>query len=180
MEFGHPIKETIGIAVTAARYGIAEVMAHHVRDDGPIGSDLAIFIAADIADGVVLRYYEMDTPLRRIADGVVDHISVARVAAEVAKSNPSARPYTAFLAARATAVGGLNAVHLATTGEATKGNNHQRSTNLTMAAFALAAASRNKPLTHLTGVVATGVALATLSAHFRKLGQRHDGMLRYL
>ncbi len=172
--------EAIGVGVTAARYGLAEKMARHVRDDKPIGLDMTELIMADVLDGEILRKFDMDTPARRVADGVVDHLSMIRVVGEVAKKYPDSRLYIGILAARAALVGGLGAYHLAQTGEITKGNGKQRITNLATAAFALAAVTGNKKLTHITGAIASGVAVATVPAYFKGLGRLHDGEFRQL
>ena len=120
--------EIPGLILTAARYGMAELMAEKVRDDKQIGLDLAAFVVADIADGAILRKFDMDTPVRRVADGIVDHLSVARVVYEIAKKHPEARPHIGVLAARALAVGVLNYVHLARTGDVTKGRSKHKAT----------------------------------------------------
>lgn len=172
--------ELVGVAVTSLRLGIAEHMAGQVAEEKSIVSSMASFVAADILDGAILRKYDMDTPIRRIADGVVDHLSVGRVMIEVARNNSSARPYIGILATRAAIVGSLNAVHLARTGEVTKGRHKQKATNLATAAFGIAAASGNKPLTHITGLFASVIAVSTAAHHFRGLGKRRDGVYREL
>lgn len=172
--------EVAGVAVTSLRLGIAEHMAQRVSHHESIASGMAVFVASDILDGVILRKHDMDTPLRRIADGVVDHISVGRVMIEVARNNPQARPYIGLLATRAVLVGGLNALHLTQTGEVTKGKYKQKATNIAMAAFGVVAASGNKPLTHITGLLASAVAISTAPHHFRELGKSHDGDYREL
>lgn len=170
-------KEIPGIALTAARYGMAERMARKVSTDKPVAGDLAGFIAADILDGVVLRTFNADTPLRRIADGVVDHLSMIRVGYEAAKKNPDARPYLGIIAARAALVGGANALHLAKIGEVTKGQSKQRAANLATAAFGLIAMTGNKKATHIAGIAAAGVNLITALPHMRNIGKIHkDGM----
>lgn len=90
-------KEISGLIVTGARYGIAERIARKVRDDEPVTANLAGFVAADIADGAILRKFDADTPLRRVADGVVDHLSIARVSYEAAKKHPASRFISVFL-----------------------------------------------------------------------------------
>lgn len=173
------IEEAPGLALTSARYLLAENMARKIHNSRPFLADMALFIASDIADGAILRQFDMDTPIRRVADGVVDHASIARVAYEVAAQNPSARPYISILAGRAAMVGALNAVHLLTTGEVTKGQWNQKATNLATAAFALVASSGSKKATHIAGAVASGIALYTSRAHVRDMGvQHHDGIRR--
>ena len=174
------VGEAFGIALTGARYLLAERMARHVKDDKPVALDMALIVAADIFDGVLLRKFDLDTPKRRIADGIVDHLTVARVMTEVAKKNDISRPYIGILATRAAVVGALNAEHMRRTGEVTKGQFNQKATNLAMAAFGLAAATGNKRLTHLTGGIASGVAVATAFAHTKGLGEHHDGGIRKL
>lgn len=174
------VSEALGIALTGARYLLAERMAKHVKNDELVALDMAMIVVADIFDGVLLRKFDLDTPNRRLADGIVDHMTVARVASEVAKKNEASRPYIGILAARAAVVGALNAEHLRRTGEVTKGQVNQKATNLAMAAFGLAAASGNKRLTHLTGGIASGVAVATAFAHTKGLGENHPGGIRKL
>ncbi len=175
----HITKEIPGLVITAARYGMAERMARQVRNDTPIPPMLA-FIAADILDGEILRAFNADTPARRIADGVVDHASAARIAYEIGKKYPASRAYIGILAARAAVVGALNLAHLASTGEVTKGRWNQKSTNLAMAAFALTATSGNKRATHITGLIASGIAITTVGAHFKSLGKKHAKGIREL
>ena len=173
-------KEIPGIMLTAVRYGMAEHMAHKVRDGKPVVLDMAAFIAADVADGAILRQFDMDTPIRRIADGVVDHVSVARVAYETWQNSPNSRPYIGVLATRAALVGGLNALHMALTGEVTKGRANQRATNLATAAFNLAASSGNRNATHIAGIVASGIAVGTAFSHLKDLGKKHASGIREL
>lgn len=180
MDKRNATSEIPGIILTAARYGMAEHMAKKVRNDEQIGLGLAAFVIADIADGAILRRFDMDTPIRRVTDGVVDHLSVARVAYETAKKHPAALPYIEALAARAVAVGVLNSIHLARTGEVTKGRNKQKATNLATAAFSLVALTGNKKATRIAGVVASGIALTTATSHIKELGKHHESGIREL
>lgn len=173
-------KEIIGVGVTAARYGMAEWIARRVRDDKPIGVPLAAFVAADVLDGVVLRKFDMDTPVRRVADGVIDHASVARVAFEVGKKNPESRKYIGLLALRAAGVGIANGLHLLKTGEVTKGNLRQKSTNIASAAFAVVAATNNKEATEIAGAAASVIAVGTAPKHLKGIGRRGPGSIREL
>ena len=169
-------KEIPGLVLTAARYGMATRMARKVRNDEPIGADMVALIAADVADGVVFRRFDMDTPLRRVADGVVDHLSVARVAYETWQKSSTARSYIGVLAARAALVGGANLLQ----GEITRGGTSQRATHLAAAAFALAAHSDNRDITHLTGTIASGIAVGTAVLHFKDIGKSHPSGIRKL
>lgn len=141
---------------------------------------MAAFVAADVLDGVILRKFDADTPTRRVADGIVDHLSVARVGYEVAKTNPESRPYLAVLAARAVAVGGLNLAHLVKTGEVTKGQTNQKATNLATAAFATLSANEGSIATHISGGIASVIALSTITPHFKELGEQHSEGIRKL
>lgn len=172
--------EGFGIALTGARYLLAERVARKVRDDKPIALDMAVLIAADVFDGVLLRKFGLDTPKRRVVDGIVDHLSVARVMGELAKKNETARPYIGILAARAAVVGALNAEHWRRTGEVTKGGWNQKSTNLAMAAFGMIANKGNDTLTHIAGGIASGVAIGTALAHTNDLGVAHEAGIRKL
>lgn len=173
-------KEIPGLVLTGARYLLAENMAHRVKERKPIYAQMATFVIADILDGVILRKFNADTPLRRVADGVVDHMSIARVSYEIGKVNPVAAPYIATLAARASAVGALNGLHLLKTGEVTKGQNNQKATNLATAAFMSMSAGGNETLTHTSGGIMSTIGLATVPAHLRGLGQQHEGGIRKL
>lgn len=173
-------REIIGVGVTAARYGMAEWIARRVHDNKPIGVPLAAFMATDVLDGVVLRKFDMDSPVRRVADGVIDHASVARVAFEVGKKNPESRKYIGLLALRAAGVGIANGLHLLKTGEVTKGNMRQKSTNIASAAFAIVAAHDNKEATEIAGAAASVVAIGTAPKHFRGIGKKGSGSIREL
>ncbi|NCU41069.1 hypothetical protein EOL73_04945 [Candidatus Saccharibacteria bacterium] len=174
------IKEIPGLVLTGARYAMAESIARKVRNDEPIVGDLAAFMAADVLDGAILRKFNADTPIRRVADGAVDHLSMARAAYETAKKNPDSKTYIGVIAARAVLVGGANALHLSITGEVTKGQNKQRIANLSTAAFALVALTGNKKATHTAGVVSTGIALVTALPHFKGIGNRNESGIRKL
>lgn len=172
-------KQLFGVGLTTARLGIAEHMARRVRGGDSIDAAMAAFVVSDIADGAILRKFDADTRTRRVADGVIDHMSEIRVAAEVAKKYPETRRYIGVLATRAAIVGGMNLFHLIKTGEATKGNKYQRATSLA-AAFALTAVRGNKRATKVAGLVATGVAIGTGIMHLKGLGKQHNGATREL
>lgn len=172
--------ESIGIALTCARYGIAEDMARRVKQDRPIVAPMAAFIIADVLDGVIMRQFNLDTRARRIADGIVDHVSVARVADEVYKKNEHSRPYFALLGARAIVVGALNLAHLIETGEATKGRINQKSTNLATALFAVLGNTNDRNATHVGGMIASLTALSTAPSHLKDIGVQHDNGIREL
>lgn len=173
-------REIPGIALTAGRYLLAERIAKRVEEEKPIVIDMAALVIADILDGVILRKFNADTPVRRIADGIVDHASMARVAFVVSKKYPETVPYVSALATRAIAAGTLNAIHLGLTREATKSRANQKLTNLATAAFALTAVEGNKDNTDFMGGIATGVAFYTLPAHLKDLGNRHTEGIRKL
>lgn len=174
------VKEIPGLIITVARYAMAERIAREVRENRPVTTDLAGFVVADILDGAILRKFNADTPVRRVADGVVDHLSMGRVAYETAKKNPDSKAYLGILAARAALVGGANALHFAKTGEVTKGQNKQRVANLATAAFGLVALTGNKRATHIAGVLASGIAIVTVTPHFRNIGKRNESGMRKL
>lgn len=174
----NPVNEIPGLVITATRYAMAERIARKVSRDEPVALDMAGFVAADILDGAVLRKFNADTPLRRIADGIVDHLSMARVAHETAKKNSASRPYLGIIAARAALVGGANLLHLAQTGEVTKGQNKQRAANLATAAFGLVAMTGNKKATHAAGVIAAGINILTAIPHLKGIGKKNHGGMR--
>lgn len=183
-------EELIGLAATAGRYAMTvEPMAKRVKNNEPILPLALATIALDIGDGVLTRYVSRkvlgtegdDTPLRRIADGVLDHATVARIGWEVSKKNPTALPYLGILATRAAvAAGGFNGYHLFSTGEVTKGRNWQKATHMTTAIFGLAANTENTALTHATGLIASAVAWGTVPAHLKDLGINHGMVFREL
>lgn len=173
-------KEAPGLMLTGARYAIAERIARKVDNDEPVAADLVGFVAADILDGAILRKFNADTPLRRVADGVVDHISMMRVGYEAAKKNPDSSIWLGVLAARAALVGSANALHMIKTGEVTKGQNKQRGANLATAAFGLVAVAGNKKATHIAGAVASGVSILTAIPHVRNIGKRNTSGVREL
>lgn len=174
------LRELPGLAITLPRYLIAEDMARKVQRNEPILAELTGFIAADILDGVVLRQFDLDTKTRRIADGVIDQVSVTRVLHEVGKKNETARPYIGILAARAALVGAVNSTHLALTSEVSRGKNKQRAAHIATALFGLAAYSGNKKLTHATGIIATGISIATALPYFSGVGRKHEKDFRYV
>jgi hypothetical protein len=155
-------KELIGVGVTAARYGIAEWIARRVRDGKSTAIPMAGLVAADILDGVV------------------DQLSVGRVAFEVGKKHPKSRKYIAALALRAVGVGLANGVHLLKTGEVTKGRTKQRAANLSAAAFGVIATTGNETATEIAGTAAVAISVATAPGHFRGVGKRNNGVLREL
>lgn len=88
------LREVASVGLTALRYSGVEYIARRVRDGKPIGSALAAFMAADVADGQILD----DTPLRRVTDGVVDTAAAVRVMYELGKRHPEARAGIAAIA----------------------------------------------------------------------------------
>lgn len=178
MQNSNLIRETPGLMITGARYAMAERIARRVKNDQPVAADMAGFVAADILDGAILRKFDADTPIRRVADGAVDHMSMVRVAYEAYKKHPASQAYLGILAARAVTVGGANLIHLAKTGEVTKGQNKQRAANLATAAFGLIALTGNKKATHLAGVAAAGVSIATAIPHLRGVGKSTGSRIR--
>ena len=174
------IKEIPGLAITGARYFMAEGIARRIRRGDSATLGIAGFVVADVLDGVILRAFDADTPTRRVADGVIDHASMVRIAYEVAKKNPDSRAYIGILGVRAMLVGGANLLHLIRTGEVTKGQNNQRFTNLATAALCLAALSGDKKITHAVGLSAVAVSAPTAVPHFRNIGKRNESRIRRL
>lgn len=183
-------EEALGLITTLARYTITVgPMARRVKNDQSILPISIATLALDVADGEITRFVSQkmfdsdgdDTPIRRITDGVLDHATVGRVGWEVAKKNPTSRPYLGILAGRAAlAAAGLNGYHLAKTGEVTKGRKWQKATHLSTAIFGLAANGGNRHLTHLTGFAASSVAMLTVPAHLKDLGLRGNQRFREL
>jgi hypothetical protein len=177
---GRAAKEIPGVLLTGSRYLLAERMAQNVKKNKPITNLMAGFVLADLLDGAVLRKVNMDTPARRTADGIIDHLSMWRLGKAMADNDSEVRPYFQFLIARAAMVGTLNTFHLLVTGEVTKGQNHQRAANLSVAAFAVAAQYENDFVTRIAGSVAVAVNAVTVVPHLRDLGQQHDDGVRKL
>lgn len=173
-------KELVGIGVTFARYGLAERTAKHVREDKPIFMDMLGVISADLMDGVILRKFEMDTPTRRLADGIVDYLSIARVGAEVATKHPETRPYLGALAIRSLLVGGLNITHQALTGEITKSSSRHRLTTLSAAAFALTAVRGKNNESNLAGAGMVGIAIINTPPYLKGLGRTNSDGIRHV
>lgn len=163
--------EAPGLLLTGARYIWAERIARRVRDDKPVTGEVIGFIAADILDGVILRKFNADTPIRRAADGIVDQVSMARVIWEAGRKDSATWPYLGMLATRALLIAGANGLHFAKTGEVTKGGNKQRAANLALAAFGLISLAGNKKATHFAGIAASGVAAITAVPHFHGVGE---------
>lgn len=82
------LREIPGLLLTGSRLLLADRIAKKIKSDRPVALDLAGFVAADIADGEILRKFNADTPIRRVADGVVDHASMIQVGYETAKKYP--------------------------------------------------------------------------------------------
>lgn len=170
--------EIAGVGVTALRYGIAEHVARRVESEEDITLGMATLVAADVLDGIVLRHLDLDTPVRRLADGVLDYLSIARVGGSIASKYPETRPYFGILAARTVLVGGLNAVHQYKTDEVTKSSKRHRLTTLSVAGFALAAVEGSSRATKIAGSLMAGIAVANLPSYFRGLGVKHPSGFR--
>ena len=169
-------RELASVGLTALRYGGVEYIARRARDGKPIGSALAAFMVADVADGQVLD----DTPLRRVTDGVVDTAAVVRVMYELGKRYPEARAGIAAVALGQAATGAANAYHLAKTGEVTKGGRYKRAANIATAMLAIIAARGNPRRTRLAGGIAAGVVAATTVPHLRGIGKPTGKKVRRL
>lgn len=174
------VNEIPGLAITAARLGIAEIMARKVRNNESILLPMVAFVLADVADGVILRRFGRDTPVRRFADTVVDQVSVARVGFEAAKQNPAMRPYLGVLALRAAYSGAVNIAHQGLTGEVTKGGNLQKSVSLATALLGVSATNGERKLTHVSGAIASATAIVSIPSHTREFGVRHMSGIREL
>lgn len=148
------------IAFTGLRLLQAGRMVKKVKKGEAIGSDMALFVAADIVDGKIARYFEADGPLRRTADALVDRASVTKVSLALARTNPAAMPYIAMLASREIAVSLMNATYWLRTGEAVHGTEYHHLAPLSVSAFAVAAANGDRTATHLTGLAMVGVNAA--------------------
>lgn len=180
MDRANVVNEIPGLAITAARLGIAEIMARRVRNNQSIVLPMIAFVVADIADGAFLRKFGKDTSIRRLADSVVDQVSVARVGYEAARQNSAMRPYLGVLAVRAAYSGAVNVAHQSVTGEVTRGGNFQKSVSLATAVFGVSAASGDRLLTHASGAAATVAAIASVPSHTKEFGLSHPSGIREL
>lgn len=183
-------EEAVGFATTVGRYACtAFPMARRAKNgDNIVGYGIAAIIG-DVADGEVTRWVTKnllyreaeDTPIRRILDGVLDQVTVLQVGREIVKRNRAAIPYLAAIGLRSIiAGGGLNGIHLIATGEVTKGKKVQKATNLTAGLFGIAAANGNPTATHVTGIVATLTAWATVPRHLQEFRQQRGRVFREL
>lgn len=72
----------------------------------------------------------------------------------------------------------MNTTHLLLTGEVTKGQEWQRVANLTSAAFAVSASSKNNKVMHCFGLIAVATAIVTGIAHSKNIGLKHSEGIR--
>lgn len=161
--------EALCVGLTLLRLVAAERMARQVAKRQGIGKSLIAFIIADIADGVLARKLDADTPLRRFTDAAVDRLSVLRVGWSVAKINKAAKPHMAILAAREILVTGVNATHTIRTGEIVQGNSSHKLSSLSTALFAMAASSGNETLTHSTGIAMNAINISLAADYVANL-----------
>ena len=163
-------QEIPGITLTMARYPLAEYVAKKVKDCESATLGMLALITADIYDGKFLRRFNADTPTRRVADGVVDQISIFRMVQLPLK----------LMAMRALAVGAINLAHYLKTGEVTKGGKCQKVSNLAIAACIVSAARDSESQVRQVSWIAAGVSATTGLASLKGFGKQHDGKIRQL
>lgn len=173
-------KEALAIGATLGRLLIAQKMVKNIEKRQSIATSLGIFLAADLADGVIARQFDVDTPLRRFADAAVDRVSVFRVGWAMSQVYPATQPYFKLLAARDVIVSASNAVHYWRTGEVTKGDGLHKAGSLSIAGFALCASTGNEFLTNISGIASTalysGLALDYIANAIEPHGFIADGV----
>lgn len=183
-----PARQALAVGMTIARYPLAELVRQRVADRRSIGWLMLGVVAADWADGEVLRRVGasaahpegLDVPARRVADGMVDYAQIGRVGYQLDRSYPETRAINVGLLMTQLTMAGLNAYHWAMTGEVTKGGRYKRAASLAIAGYAVAAARGREQHTRLAGAFAVAVGAAASVAHMKRLGLPHDGTYRRL
>lgn len=173
-------QEIPGITLTMARYPLAEYVAKKVKDRESATLGMLVLITADIYDGKFLRRFNADTPTRRVADGVVDQISIFRMGYAVYRQHPEVQLPLKLMAMRALAVGAINLAHYLKTGEVTKGGKCQKVSNLAIAACIVSAARDSESQVRQVSWIAAGVSATTGLASLKGFGKQHDGKIRQL
>lgn len=151
------MKEALFTAITAGRLIPALMLSRRIESHQPIAGLMAGIVIADLLDGVEARQHDADGPVRRVADSLVDMVSIGLGMSALYRSNPTARPYILALAARETFVSVGNTINYAKTGEVLKGDNLHKLASLSIASYALAANRGNKTATHATGLMAVAI-----------------------
>lgn len=173
-------KEAIAISATLARLIITEKLVKDIEKQNGIAVSMGMFLVADIADGVLARKLDVDTPLRRFTDAAVDRVSIFRAAQAMSKVNPAAKPYFALLGVRDLAATTANTVHYLRTGEAVQGDGLHKLGSMSVAMFALSASTANELLTNIAGVASTaiygGLALDYINNAIEPHGFVKDGV----
>ncbi len=159
-------KEASVTGFTLLRMGQSHIMARKVRQRKPIVKDMALFVAWDIADGVVARLLHADSPRRRVIDAVVDRIAVAENLFAISTTNKRTRPYTVLLAARELVVGIANARHYADTQEVVQGTGLHKLASLSLAGYGVVAA-QHEEYTDLAGTLMVGLMAVTAAEYIQ-------------
>lgn len=89
--FNKVLKRAAPHAITIGRLFLAKEMTNRLKSGRAIHAPMALFLAADIADGMVARHFGGDNRGRRTIDGLVDKIAVFGVLATAYKQHPEAR-----------------------------------------------------------------------------------------
>jgi hypothetical protein len=174
------LKSLPGIALTVPRLMLADRIARRVESGADITTDMLLFVAWDILDGAVLRQVGLDDRPRRVLDGVIDQLSIARVGMSTYRTYPEAKPYVRTFVARAALVGAINCAHFLLTNEVTKGQIWQKSSNVAAAVFSVVAARGDEGHTRLAGKMASVITVVSGLGHLKGFGQMHNNGVREL
>ena len=150
-------KEALAISATLARLLITKKLISDIEERKNILGTMGVFLAADIADGMLARKLDVDTPLRRLADAAVDRVSIFSAALAMSKVNSASKPYFAILGLRDIVVTSANAVHYLRTGEAVQGEGLHKLGSMSVALFALGANTGDETVTHVAGAASTAL-----------------------
>lgn len=159
------VKETTVVGLTLSRLLLANKIAQRSREGKRSLGYIGLFVIADIADGVLARRWNVDTPLRRVTDAATDRTSTFVMAKAVYETRPDSRMNLSILAVRELVVGATNAYHFIRTGEVVQGHGVHKLGSLSVAAFGAVANTSSEGLSRAVGV-ATNVINAGLAIDY--------------
>lgn len=126
--------ELLLIGVTVSRLGLAYGLVNAV--DGPFMASapwLTAIVLADVPNGILARRLGADTPLRRIADSVVDRITVGSAFVAFLAARPEFWIMLAPIMIRGAIVGTISATCLLFKGTIVTGRNAHKLGSLSVA-----------------------------------------------
>jgi phosphatidylglycerophosphate synthase len=167
---------TVALGFTLARLPLAERIANKIDAKKSIVGSLTMFILADIADGYIARQMNADGPARRAADAAVDRLSVLRAGISMYRANADARPFLAVLAVRDAGVSLINGMHYKKMGEVVHGANIHKLSSLSVAAFAVGAATHNRAVTIATGTMAAAINIGLAADYIHNYVSPHGNL----